>query len=645
MCGFAGGLLHGGYDTSLRKALERMGELLVHRGPDDSGHEVSGRCGMVHRRLSVIDLSPSGVQPMPNEDGTVWIAYNGETYNYRELSESHGLASSHRFRSRTDTEVLLHLYEELGSSFLERLNGMYALAIWDRSRERLLLARDPFGVKPLFYTETAGGFWFASEIKALLQAPGVERKPSLEALNGYLAYDYVPEEFTPFQGIHELAPGTMITVEPGGSPVKRKFFPLRYAEDHNISFAEAENTSLELLRDSVRRTLIADVPVGVMLSGGMDSSAMTALMAMERGGGDFHTFSLAFHERSFDESDYAEMVAGKFGTTHHRIEVTPDKVLSLIQPCISHIDEPYADGAAIPTWLLAEEAAKSVTVLLSGEGGDEVYAGYDTHAAWRARKLYRKALPRPVRRLLVRPMVRLLPVSRRKLSFEFKARRFTAGAELGVPESHFFWRAVLSGDARRKILAVEPPGEFLRPEKLYPSIYAECEADTELNRLLCIDSSCHLPNDLMIKNDRMTMAHSVEARVPFTDTELFGYLSRVPCEHKMPGMKKKALLRKSMRGILPEAVVNKKKVGLEMPYSGWMRGPLREFTMEYLSPRRVRDTGLFEPAGITDLLEAHQKGRADNGRALWGLLNYMVWHDLYIASTGYVQHLNRGVRR
>lgn len=654
MCGFAGGLPFDSNSSNDRAAdpfealLHRMGEVIRHRGPDDSGCEVLGPCGLVHRRLSVIDLSRSGRQPMCNADQSVWIVYNGEVYNFRELRTRFALDSKgYRFRSSTDTEVILHLYEELGDRFLEELNGMYSLAIWDGRKKKLLLARDPFGIKPLFYTETTKGFWFASEIKSLLQVPGVERRPSLRALDSYLAFDYVPGDMTPFQGIMELAPGSAMTLEQGTGKRKQwDFYTFEYPEDPSISAAEACNTSRELLEEAVRRTLISDVPVGVMLSGGLDSSSITALMAQIRGDGDFHTFSLGFTDRSFDESDYAALVAQKAGTMHHRIEVTPGKVAGLLPGYLAHIDEPYADGSAIPTWLLAEEASKDVTVLLSGEGGDEVFAGYDTHAACKARKLYRRMVPGFIRRNLIGRAVNLLPVSHSKLSLEFKAKRFARGSELDVPESHYFWRMVLSGDARREIL--QDPGrfaEFPEPSDIFREIYSSCRASSDLNRLLCIDTSCHLPHDLMIKNDRMTMAHSIEARVPFTDTELFRFLSRVPARHKLPGMRTKVLLRKGMKNLLPGSVIRKKKVGLEMPYSKWIRSELREITMEYIEPARLSATGLFNSDGVKKLWEEHDSMRVDHGRALWGILNYMMWHEMYISSEDYLSHIRPGTDR
>ncbi|MCD6588755.1 MAG: hypothetical protein J7K88_09410, partial [Candidatus Fermentibacteraceae bacterium] len=483
-------------------------------------------------------------------------------------------------------------------------------------------------------------------IKSLLEVEGVHRKPSLEALYHYLSYNYVPDSLTPFDGIHELLPGRAMWINwETGEKQEHCFFNYDYTEDASVTSKYASVHSRELLERAVARRLVADVPVGVMLSGGMDSSALTALMAEIRGRSDFHTFSIGFDDSSFDESGYAKIVADSVGTIHHSIQVTPGRVADLLPGYLAHIDEPYGDGSAIPTWLLAEEASKHVTVLLSGEAGDEVYSGYDTHAAYKVRKLYRRTVPTFVRHG-VGSVVSRLPVSHRKLSFEFKAKRFVRGAEFDVPGSHFFWRVVLSEDAKLQVL--NSPGRFSgfgESSQYFSDIFSNCKTRSDLNKLMCIDTRCHLPHDLMIKNDRMTMAHSIEARVPFTDVELFRFLASVPAEVKFPGMRKKHLLRNSMKDLLPDSIVNKKKVGLEMPYSRWLRNELRDVAMEYLKPSRLNSTGLFNGAGVEKLWLQHDRHEVDHGRALWGILNYMMWYDLYIASTDYKNYINPGVVR
>ena len=636
MCGIVGVLTldtpSGGYSHHL---LEEMVGTIKHRGPDYVGIHHDGPCGLAHSRLSIIDLSPAARQPMTNESGAVIIAYNGEIYNFQELRNKYALdQKGHIFKSKSDTEVILHLYEEIGIDCLKEFNGMYAFSLWDRTRRTLFLARDPFGIKPLFYLKHKNALWFASEIKALLKVPGFVPRPNLEALHHYLSFDYIPGELTAFEDIRELRPGHVMTVcldKPGQEKIQR-FFDIRYEVKRNLSEAQAVAQTQEFCREAVKRHLISDVPVGVMLSGGLDSSAMTALMAQVRGDSDFHTFSLAFDEPSFNESDYARLVAEHTGTTHHEIRVTPEKVAQLLPEYLSYIDEPYADGSAIPTYLLAQYAKQHVTVLLSGEGGDEFFAGYDTHLAYKIRRLYRR-IPSFFRKNCIRPLVDRLPVSHKKLSLDFKAKRFVRGAELDVPDSHFYWRVVLSEDAKKEVLNLqnlERLNHFSPSVDFFKEAYQRCEAADDLNRLLYIDYSYHLPDDLMIKNDRMTMAHSLEARVPFTDVELVRFLSSVPVELKLKNRKKKYLLKSALKGLLPNEILEKKKVGLEMPYSQWMVAELRHIVEDTLSESSLHASGLFNPRGVRRLWEEHLEKRFDHGRPLWGLLNYMLWYKMYI---------------
>jgi asparagine synthase (glutamine-hydrolysing) len=647
MCGFVGVLkLNTGTRFCENDVLVKAGQVLKHRGPDSFGVHWEGLCGLAHQRLSIIDCSDAGKQPMSNETGEIWIAYNGEVYNFQELTKSHDLKEKHAFRSRTDTETLLHLYEDLGIDMVKQLNGMFAFALWDDGAKRLYLVRDPYGIKPLFYLRTGDALWFASEIKALLEVPDYNARPNVEALYHYLSLNYVPGTLTPFEGIHELSPGHILTIDILSKEIGiSRYFDVRYNIDGKLSKEEAVERSLQYLEASVRRQLISDVPVGVMLSGGVDSSALTALMARIRGNADFHTFSLGFQDASFDESGYARIVASYIGTTHHEVLVTPEKVRNMLPKYLAYIDEPYADGSAIPTYLLAECAKDYVTVLLSGEGGDEVFAGYDTYLAYKARNLYRK-IPGLIRRGVVRRMVNLLPVSHKKLSFDFKAKRFAVGAELNTPESHFAWRVVLTEDAKKMVLAKQANTGFQSTIDFFTRTFNSCNAQDELNRLINIDFTYHFADDLMIKNDRMTMANSLEARVPFTDNELVSFLASVPVGYKLPWDKKKYLLRTAMREFLPEKIVIKKKVGLEMPYSSWLRKELREMAEEVLAPNRLKATGLFNAEATSVLWREHQGMKVDHGRFFWGLLNYMLWHGMYIEKGNYKAYLSepRGPR-
>jgi asparagine synthase (glutamine-hydrolysing) len=611
-----------------------MTDVLTHRGPDDRGVWLDDRVALGHRRLSIIDLSAHGRQPMGNEDGSVQITYNGEVYNFADLKRRFKLAERHTFQSRTDTEVLVHLYEELGMDMLSELNGMFAFAIWDARRRELYLARDAYGIKPLFYTRQGDRLLFASEIKALLEDPDVPRRVNLQALHDFLTYDYIPGAQTAFEGIHELPPAHLLKIDAEGRITIRRYRELSYVVDDSISEEQAARQSLEIMERAVERQLVADVPVGVMLSGGLDSSTLVALMS-RRTSEPVHTYSVGFADPSFNELPYARIVADTFKTIQREIVVTPQLVRDLLPKYLSYIDEPYADGSAIPTYYVCQLARDEVVVVLSGEGGDEAFAGYDTHAAYQVSRWARR-VPRWIRQGLMAPVVNLLPTSDKKLSLEFKLKRFLGGLDLDPAQAHIWWRIVLTEAQKRELYSPQVL-EQLRPEppaRHALDVYNRSNAKHVLNRLLHIDSAVFLPDDLMIKNDRMSMAHSLEARVPFTDTELTDYMSRVPPHLKLKGLRKKHIMRKALAGVLPAAILNKKKVGLEMPYSRWLRHELKDLLLDYCAPSRIADTGLFRPAGITALVDQHLSGRFDHGRALWGLLNYLMWLELYIPNPG-----------
>jgi asparagine synthase (glutamine-hydrolysing) len=632
MCGICGFLrLNGGGMDAAGSLINRMTDSLAHRGPDDCGTWSDERIALGSRRLAVIDLSPAGHQPMSNENGTIHIVYNGETYNFRELKEQFRLAErGHVFRSRTDTEVIVHLYEELGLEMVKYLNGMFGIAIWDTRDHKLHLIRDLYGIKPLFYQFDDGWFRFGSEIKAILVDDRVPRKPSLQALHDFMTFDYIPGEQTAFEGIYEVPPAHWLTVDIKGQIRKERYWDLDYAVDESIDEKTAVSRARDLMDLAVQRQLIADVPVGVLLSGGMDSSTLVALMqrhTSER----IHTYSVGFEDSSFNELPYARIVSERFGTCHREIVVTPQLVRDLLPKYLSYIDEPYADGSAIPTYYVCQLAKGEVVVVLSGEGGDEAFAGYETYAAYQT---YRWAArtPRWIRNGLIAPVVNALPVSDKKLSLEFKMKRFLGGLDLPPAQAHLWWRIVLT-EAQKLALYTPEVREQFRPEssdRHFVEVFKRSKAQDVLSRLMHIDSTVFMPDDLMIKNDRMSMAHSLEARVPMTDPELTEFMSRVPIGLKLPGGRKKHIMRKAMEGILPLAILDKKKVGLEMPYSRWFKRELNDLVMLYLGPRRIHDTGLFRPQAVQTLLDEHMAGRRDHGRAIWGLLNYMMWLELYI---------------
>ncbi|MBN2443603.1 MAG: asparagine synthase (glutamine-hydrolyzing) [Spirochaetales bacterium] len=623
--------------------LSEMAEVLKHRGPDMSGVYEKDPCYLAQQRLSIINLTGTGRQPVSNKDGSIRMIYAGKTYNYKELKTQYGLESKgYQFRANSDAEVLLALYEELGLDFLKELNGIYGLAIWDAREMNLHIARDPFGVAPLFYMEYKKTFWFASEIKGLLMAPDYIPRPNIEAMYHFFGFDYVPGTLTPFEGIHELAPGRVLTVSvKNPQPQIVRFFDITYTIDKKISEKEAMERSRALMIESVKRQSISDVPIGINLSGGMDSSTLVALYSKIRGDSDFHTFALTFDDVSFDESPYSRLMAKKFGTHHHEIMVTAKKVLEYLPKHLVYIDEPYADGAAIPTFLASLEAKNHVSVILSGEGGDEFFAGYVLYAAYKMRNLYRSIVPGFIRKGIIRPLVHMLPVNLNKLSFDFKAKRFTHGAELSVPVSHCKWREVLSKEMRLQILSnSQLCNTFPNSEQFYIDTFNNAQADDVLNKLMYIEFNNGLPNDLMIKNERMTMAHSLEVRMPFTDTHLVRFLSTMPVNYKMKGMRKKNLMRGAMEGILPKEIIEKKKVGMEMPYSKWFCNELKDFAENYFSLEKLNNTQLFHGESVRTLWQQHLDLKVDHGRFLWGLLSYMLWHEAYIEKRNFRDYLS-----
>jgi len=571
---------------------------------------------------------------MGNEDGSVQITFNGEVYNFRELREQYHLVDrGHRFASRTDTEVLLHLYEELGVEMAPLLNGMFAFAIWDSNERLLHLFRDPYGVKPLFYQQDAGFFRFGSEIKAILADSRVPRQPSIQALHDFLTFDYVPGAQTAFEGIYEVPPGHVMTVDVNGAVTLRRYHDLAWAPDDSIDEVTAVRRARELMEQAVTRQLVADVPVGVLLSGGMDSSAIVALM--HRATKDrIHTFSVGFEDSTFNELPYARIVSDQFNTVAHEVVVTDRLVRELLPKYLTYIDEPYADGSAIPTYYLSQIARDNVVVVLSGEGGDEAFAGYDTYAAYKASRWFGR-VPRWIRQGLIAPLVRALPVSDKKLSLEFKLKRFLSGQDLTPAQAHLWWRLVLSEAQKLQLYSPEVL-ERLAPlpaERHFIEAFDRPLAPDALSRLMYVDAAVFLPDDLMIKNDRMSMAHSIEARVPFTDLDLTAFMSTVPPRLKLPGLRKKHLMRRALEGILPTAILQKKKVGLEMPYSRWLKRELHDVMLANLGPDAIGEMGLFRPEAIQRLIADHVAERHDYGRALWGLLNYAMWHRLYVAGS------------
>ena len=601
-----------------------MNEALVHRGPDSDGSLVDGPVAIAARRLAIIDLA-RGDQPIGSEDGRVQVVQNGEIYNHRDLRrelERRG----HSFSTDSDTEVLVHLYEESGDAFAERLRGMFAIALWDARRRRLLLARDRFGIKPLHYAAGRGTLAFASELKALLHAPGLSREVDLDALEAFMAFNSIPAPLTIFRGVRKLPAGHLLVCEPGAEPRLERYASVRPAAAEEVRSSErAGDLAAELrdrLRESVRAHLVSDVPVGVLLSGGVDSATLAALAATESGE-RISTFSIGFEERSFDELRQARLVAERYGTDHHELVVRPDAV-DLLPKLVEAFDEPYADSSALPTYLVSSLAAGHVKVALSGEGGDELFGGYHTYVA----DLLAPRLG-PIATAL-RPAIERLPSSSARVSFDYRAKRFARAASLPPLERHHGWKEIFSEDARAVLLRPDRRGAG-DPLEAYRVRYAETEGAEPLARLQDVDIGVYLVDDLLVKTDRASMAHSLEARVPFLDTAVSELALSLPTALKVRGFQKKRLLRKAVSPLLPASIVRGRKRGFSIPAAAWLRGELEPFAREVLSPEAVRRQGYFRPEAVTALLDAHVARREDLSRQLWCLMSFALWHDRYAA--------------
>ena len=589
-----------------------MSATLVHRGPDSAGEFSDEGVALAARRLSIIDLE-TGDQPVPNENGTVHVVQNGEIYNYRELRRELERAG-HSFRTQGDTEVLLHLYEEHGDRFAERLRGMFAIAIWDASHRRLVLARDRFGIKPLYYRHADNELAFASELRALPRG-----EIDLDALEAFLAFNSIPAPLTIFREIRKLPPGHLLIWEDGRLELRRFARPAPLEELREDEEAELVEELRSRLRDSVRAHLVSDVPVGVLLSGGVDSAFLAALAA-EESSEPLRTFSIGFEERSFDELAGARLVAERYGTEHRELVLRPDAAL-LLPALAEAFDEPFADSSALPTYLVSQLAANDVKVALSGEGGDELFGGYYTYAA----DLLAERVGGLAR--LARPLVERLPTSSSKASFDYKAKRFVRAAHLPSLERHHGWKEIFSPGLRAELTgrtsAFDPVG-ILRDR------YRETEGADELARLQDVDLGVYLVDDLLVKTDRASMAHSLEARVPYLDTVVTNLALALPTRHKIRGLSKKVLLRKAAAPLLPREIVHGKKRGFSIPAAAWLRGELEPFARETLSRETLRRQGYFHADVVTRLLDDHVAGREDRSRQLWGLLAFTLWHERHV---------------
>jgi asparagine synthase (glutamine-hydrolysing) len=623
MCGIAGFVNRDGIPAD-RDVLTRMTATLAHRGPDGDGFYVDGPVGLGHRRLSIIDLE-GGAQPMANEDDSVWVTYNGEIYNEPELRA--GLqARGHVFRTACDTECLVHLYEEHGPDFVRHLNGMFALAIWDRRRSRLVLARDRMGQKPLFYAEIpGGGLVFGSEAKAVLTHPDVNRGLAPDGLARYLFYEYVPAPGSIWSGLRQLPRSQVLVWEEGRTSTASYWQSPVPAADAPEFEAAAEQLWTDF-RAAVARHRRSDVPLGVFLSGGIDSSCITAALTELESAHRVRTFAIGFDDPSFDESAPARAVADHLGTDHHEHIFAASDVLDLLPEIATWLDEPLGDASLLPTHLLSRFARTEVTVALGGDGGDELLAGYPTFAAERAGGVYRR-LPRPARQL-AEVAVNRLPVRHGNLSFDFKLKQFLRGASEAAPLAHQRWMSSFSGDEIRALL-VEPPAVDVEVEHLQRAQGLARGAD-RLSRSLALYQDTYLPGDVLSKVDRASMACGLEVRAPLLDADLVDLLQRLPSHFKLVRGQTKRILKQSAAGRLPSSILRRPKRGFCVPVARWLRGPLGPLLDDLLGPDRLSRQGLFRPVEVARRIREHREGVRDHRKPLWTLLMFQLWYSHWI---------------
>jgi asparagine synthase (glutamine-hydrolysing) len=598
-----------------------MTAALTHRGPDDEGYfekrtDDGHFVGLGHRRLSIIDLA-SGHQPIGNEDGSVQIIFNGEIYNFQELREDL-TKCGHRFTTHSDTEVIVHAFEEYGEDCVEFLRGMFAFAIWDANSQKLFLARDRFGQKPLFLYESDGLLLFASEIKALAAWPGIHFDVDQNSILDYLTYRYVPGPDTLFAGVRKLQPGTRAIWHDGELTEERYFQPAdRKPRSTPVLPDQPVERFLEELDEAVGIRMVADVPYGAFLSGGIDSSAIVALMA-RHSSLPVKTFSVGFSETAYSELDYARVIAKQFGTDHHELTVSSDRLIDELPALIRFRDAPVSEPSDIPIYLLAKEARRTVKMVLTGEGSDEFLGGYQKHIYERFVSAYQKT-PKLIRRSLVEPLVHSLP-------YRFRSVK-TGVINLGIEdwfERMPRWFGSLSSAEREELVAFELHHE----NRVGRSQFDIAPGNSALRNILYFDQVSWLPDNLLERGDRMTMAASLEARMPFMDHKLAAFISMLPDNYRIRGSQTKWILRQALKIILPAKIINRPKIGFRLPVNEWFRGPMRDYLYDHLTGPHSQTRQYYHPKILDRLLDEHVRGRQNHEKLLWTLLNLEIWHRL-----------------
>jgi len=625
VCGITGIVRSDGARVD-RELLERMNDAIRHRGPDDDGFYFGDGVGLGMRRLSIIDLA-HGQQPIHNQDQTAWIVFNGEIYNYRELrAQLEGLG--HKFYTNSDTEAIVHAYDQYGTDCPKYLRGMFAFAIWDERTKSLFLARDRVGKKPLLYAELNGELVFGSEFNALLQHPGISRDVDFEAIHHYLTFICVPAPLTAYRAIRKLEPGHSLLWRHGEIKLDR-YWQLDFSKKLNIGEEEAGERVIELLREAVRIRLMSEVPLGAFLSGGIDSSAIVALMA-EESSEPVKTFSIGFDEQHFSELHHARRVAEYVGADHHEFIVRPD-AMEILPTLVEHYGEPFADSSAIPSYYVSRETRKYVTVALNGDGGDECFAGYERYAAMRLTQTY-ATLPRALRDGVIAKVVKALPGFEARPNPLRKAKRFVAVASMPKVERYLRWVSAFDDEMKQDLYSESFRYETanFRTASILEPWFAQANGAGIVDASLLTDTMTYLPNDLLVKMDIASMAVSLEARSPFLDHHLMEFAASLPENLKLRRLTTKYLLKRVLRKLVPAENLNRSKMGFGVPIGHWFRGAMQPFLRETLLSGKALGRGLFKPEMVLQAINSHVAGRMDHSHRLWSLLMLELWFERFI---------------
>ncbi len=634
MCGIFGYLSQNRHDlSSTQSVLKAMGEAIYHRGPDDEGYYLNGPIALGMRRLAIIDLS-TGQQPITNEDKTLWIVFNGEIYNYRDLYEKL-IKLGHTFTSKSDTECIIHLYEEYQEKCLDYLEGMFTFAIWNSQKQELFIARDRLGEKPLHYGIFGDTFIFGSEIKSLLKHPAITLNPNQSAISQYLSLEYVPSPDSLFAGIQKLLPGHYLTLKLGNSITIKPYWHPKTQINHNITKNEASSIFRNLLQESIEKCLISEVPLGVFLSGGLDSSAIALFASQLINQKPLNSFSIGFEDKSFDESIHAKAMADKLGLNHHNYIFKANIARDCFNDLWKVLDEPIGDASIIPSFFLAKMARQSVTVALAGEGGDELFGGYPTYMAHNYAKSLSR-IPKFIRHNFLEKFVSALPVSHKNLSLDYKAKRFFKHLDAPYLTRHLRWMGSFNLSEQNQLLKTANLSELTNelellnsgtlPKTLFPTLNG---LDLELDKVMLLDLSSYLPDDLLVKSDRASMANSLELRLPFLNHKIVEFALSLPTHLKIHQQTTKYLFREAFKDLLPQEILNRPKKGFGIPVAKWINEDLKDLTIRFFDPKFIAQQEIFNNEYIANMLYLHQEHKVDLRKELWTLLMFQTWYDKF----------------